>query len=121
MLLRPQSVETLSSQFYDLTESAYDTDSTLSIATSIYNVGAYKAGLPPVGTFAWTYQPVSGNQVLQGLFTCQIPASALGPGANSPGSVYPLTVVTIGLASDGITVRFTDVQQAFPRTSEPVS
>lgn len=115
MLLRPQSIEVLSSQFNDTTTGNPDTGSTLSISTSVYNKGAYQAGLPPVGTFAWTYVPVAGNQILPGLFTCTLPSTAIGPGANSPGCVFPLTIVTIGLASDLVTVRFTDVQQAFPR------
>lgn len=119
MLLRPQSVNLLSSQFYDVVAGTYDSNATLSITTSIYIAGAFKAGLPPAYTQAWTYQPVSGPQILPGLFTIALPASAIGPGPNSPASVFPLTVVTIGLASDDVTVRFTDVQQAFPRTAEP--
>ncbi len=117
MLLRPQSIQTLSSQFYDLINNSWDDDTTLSISTSVYNDGDYKAGRPPIGTFSWTFQPVFGEQTLQGLFTLQLPASAIGPGPNAPGCVFPLTIVTVGVASDQVTIRFNDTQQAFPRVS----
>ncbi len=113
MKLRAQSANVLKSQFYDLVNLAYDNDTTLSISTAVYVAKAYKAGLPPVGTFSWAYQPVLGLQTLSGLFTVSLPASAIGPGPNSPGCVFPLTLVTIGIASDNVTVRFTDTVQAF--------
>ena len=113
MQLSPETAQTLKANFYNNKTAAYDTNSTLSITTYIYNRGDYRNGNPPVSSVAWVFTPGS----LDGEFTCSIPASAIGPGPMSPSNVFPLVLVTIGLASDLVTVRFKDVTEVFPKPS----
>lgn len=113
MQLTPETAQTLTANFFNQKTNAYDTDSTLSVTTYIYNKDEYRLGNSPAASVVWVFTPGS----LDGQFTCSIPASAIGPGPMSPSNVFPLTVVTIGLASDMVTVRFKDVTQVFAKPS----